>query len=525
MSKRIIWSIIGLMSLSVIGLIIIQCYWIANAYKLKQQQFNQNVSEALNKIVEKVEREESYDVLVQRMVNRKSVFTKCEIKDLKRHKDKLRCLLEQHHLDLSNFAPHGNISISDFFGMPEKTELLAGIDMGKVQHISELSPELVANEFDITLQNKIKRKYGLISDVVLEVSVDSKPIEDRIDPVELENIVKATLNDEGLNIPFEYGIYNTSNKKLVASRARCNAELLQTPYRATLFPNDLISTTGHLLLFFPGKDNHLLKQMWMMLSGSMILILFIVFCFGYTVNTVFRQKKLSDMKTDFINNMTHEFKTPIATISLAGEALGENSIIVDQGKRSRFIGVIREENERLRKQVEKVLQLAKMDKGDLNLQLGTVDIHRVVEDTIQSLNLQVEEKRGKITTNFEAENPIITADEVHLTNIIFNLLDNANKYSPENPEINVTTRNTKGGISVSISDRGIGMTKDTVKRIFDKFYRKSTGNQHDVKGFGLGLHYVKTMVEAHGGIIKVKSELDNGSTFEIFFPFSNNHLS
>ncbi|MBK6782783.1 MAG: HAMP domain-containing histidine kinase [Saprospiraceae bacterium] len=229
------------------------------------------------------------------------------------------------------------------------------------------------------------------------------------------------------------------------------------------------------------------------------------------------------MKTDFINNMTHEFKTPIATISLASDSILSPGIMENTDKIKRFIGIIKQENARMLNQVEKVLQMAQIEKNDLNLKISGIHLHELIEEAIINAELKVQAKGGSIETVFVAKQDEIEGDFTHISNIINNLLDNAEKYTPEKPQIIVQTKNVKKGIEISVSDNGIGMSKESQKLIFEKFYRVHTGNVHDVKGFGLGLSYVKAMVEAHGGKVSVQSELGKGSNFTIFLPekFSN----
>jgi len=227
---------------------------------------------------------------------------------------------------------------------------------------------------------------------------------------------------------------------------------------------------------------------------------------------------MSEMKTDFINNMTHEFKTPIATISLASDSILSPSILENKDKVTRFINIIKQENKRMLSQVEKVLQMAQIEKENVELKFNAVNLHETIEDAVINAELKIQAKGGTIQTLLLSQNPIIEADQIHISSIINNLLDNAEKYTPERPEIVITTRDVKGGIEFDVSDNGIGMTKDALKLIFEKFYRVHTGNVHDVKGFGLGLSYVKAMVDAHHGKIFVKSEPGKGSIFTIYLP-------
>jgi len=226
------------------------------------------------------------------------------------------------------------------------------------------------------------------------------------------------------------------------------------------------------------------------------------------------------MKTDFINNMTHEFKTPIATISLAADSIKSPIISGNVDKVNRFANIIKQENKRMLEQVEKVLQMAKFDRENLNLKFSEVDLHALVNQAVANISLQVVQKEGQVEAKLEASKFIIEADENHISNIIHNLLDNANKYTPQKPQIKVFTRDRAEGIELVIQDNGVGLSKEAQKHIFEKFYRVHTGNLHDVKGFGLGLSYVKALVTAHSGTVKVKSELGKGSSFILNLPYS-----
>jgi two-component system phosphate regulon sensor histidine kinase PhoR len=285
-----------------------------------------------------------------------------------------------------------------------------------------------------------------------------------------------------------------------------------------LFPDDPKGSPGALKVHFPNKSTWLWSSFIPTLLGTILFTGLILFCFSYTIWVIFRQKKVSEMKTDFINNMTHEFKTPIATISLAADSILSPMVIGSKEKIERFSNIIKQENKRMLSQVEKVLQMALIDKKEFALKVSDVDMHVVIEQAIENVNLQVQRRGGHITMNLEASDSIIPGDATHLSSVIHNLLDNANKYSPEAPEISVTSRNVQGGLEVIVQDKGIGMTKEARKQIFEKFYRVSTGNLHDVKGFGLGLSYVKAITDAHQGKIQVESEPGKGSSFILFLP-------
>jgi two-component system phosphate regulon sensor histidine kinase PhoR len=279
-----------------------------------------------------------------------------------------------------------------------------------------------------------------------------------------------------------------------------------------------VGKENYLYIFFPEKSQYIIKQLWIPLASSILFIGVIIWCFIYAIRVIYRQKALSDIKNDFINNMTHEFKTPLATVSLAVEALQDPELSSQNRFRDRYLGIIKDENKRLVSQVENVLQAAALEKQDFKLKLEKVDISEILTESVDHFSLQIENRAGELNFENELEHPVLSADKFHLTHIFNNLLDNANKYSPENPKIHVKAWENEDQIYVSVTDQGIGMSKDAQRKIFDKFYRVPTGNVHDVKGFGLGLSYVKTMVQAHMGDIRVKSEIGKGSTFIINLP-------
>ena len=294
-------------------------------------------------------------------------------------------------------------------------------------------------------------------------------------------------------------------------------ELLNNAYKVLLFPNDIQPQSHFLYVMFPDTKGFILKNLWLIFLSSLLLILMVGGVFYGSIQTMYKQKELADIKNDFINNMTHEFKTPISTISLAVEVMKDKEMGQDSSKLNRYLTIIQDENSRLGMQVEKVLQMALLDKGEVKLRLEKINIHEVIEQVLTNLAVQIESKSGIVHLELNAKQPEMYADEVHLTNIIFNLLDNAIKYSPENLAINISTETNDNMLTIRISDKGIGMTNDQLARIFEKFYRVPTGNVHDVKGFGLGLSYVKKMVELHGGQVAVQSKPGVGTTFEVFF--------
>jgi two-component system phosphate regulon sensor histidine kinase PhoR len=259
--------------------------------------------------------------------------------------------------------------------------------------------------------------------------------------------------------------------------------------------------------------------MGLMLGGSGLFLLIIFSTFALSLYFILRQKKTSEMQADFINNMTHEFKTPIATISLAADTIANSKVISDEEKVKHFVGMIKKENSRMNRQVETILQIATLDKHEMDFDFTETDLHEVITQAIDTVEIQVTERGGVIKRQLDAARSIVIGDAEHLRNLVHNLLDNANKYSEKAPEITVRTRDNDSGIFLSVEDKGIGMTKAVQHRVFERFYRETTGNIHNVKGFGLGLNYVKAITDAHGGTITVESEEGHGSTFTVFLPF------
>jgi two-component system phosphate regulon sensor histidine kinase PhoR len=335
---------------------------------------------------------------------------------------------------------------------------------------------------------------------------------------EIHEIIEKQLKQNNIKQPFEFCITNYFEFSILQSPA-FRVEYITTSKSIKLNPEDAVRARETLFLSIHEDKNAVIKEMLWMIIASVVFTTIIILAFFVTVRTLFNQKKLSEIKSDFINNMTHELKTPLATISLAIDALTNEKVIHDTDKIKLYSGMIKEENKRMNKQVEKILQAARLEKEEIKLNIQQLDTHQIINKVADNLALQIQEKNGTLTLKLGATNPTIDADEVHFSNIIFNLLDNAMKYSKDAPRIEVQTLNTGNGmLSIKVKDNGIGMDKETQSRVFEKFYRAHTGNIHNVKGFGLGLSYVKAIVEAHDGKIKVESSLGKGSTFTVILP-------
>ena len=320
--------------------------------------------------------------------------------------------------------------------------------------------------------------------------------------------------------PFEFAIIKNGEVEEGTFKKSDKNDFKKSNYKVRLFPDNIIPQDIILSVVFPERTNYVLGSMVWLLSGSFLFSLIILATFALSLYFIIRQKKISEMKSDFINNMTHEFKTPIATISLAADTITNPKVINDETSIRHFIGMIKKENSRMNKKVETILQIASLDKKEIDFKFEDLSLHAVIERAVETIEIQVHQRNGRINLQLKAQEPVIYGDQEHLTNLVNNLLDNAIKYSPGNPDILIETTNTEKGIILSVEDKGIGMTKSVQSKIFERFYRQSSGNIHDVKGFGLGLNYVRAIIDAHKGNVTVTSEPGKGSRFDIFLPFN-----
>ncbi len=502
MSKRFIIFITIIISLALIGLISIQAYWIGNAINLKEINFNRSVNEALSQVVDKIERIEIANQITQKrnFYNRGSSLI-ISIDSLNYLYYKELEAINRASVDKPIDQSFESVTIR----IAQNPDSIIDPDQVSKQRLNEL----------------LRRKSLLINDVFEDMFTFShfQDIENRIDTCILDSLITLELLNKGIDTDYEYGIFSPSRNRMVIEKTgNYSKKLLENNLAFILFPSDVFSNPDYLMIYFPHERKFLFKQLSGILSISVFLILIIIVSFLFTINFIFKEKKFAEMKTDFINNMTHEFKTPISTIALACEALKDKDLKMIKDVSDSYISIVNEENKRLGAMAEKILQTAVLEKGKLKLNKEKIDIHRIIFDVIKNIGIQVEINDGRIVKDFRASNPVIEADKVHLTNVIFNLLENANKYSPIKPLITIRTKNIPGGIEVSVKDNGVGINKSDQKKIFDKLYRVPTGDIHNFKGFGLGLSYVKAIVAKHGGTVTLESEINVGSTFRVFIP-------
>jgi two-component system phosphate regulon sensor histidine kinase PhoR len=483
MKKHYIILIIIIISLALIGLVGIQVYWINNAVKVKETSFNRSVNEALTQVVYDLEKLEMTSQIRQKA----SLYERGS--DIFRSIDSINLL---YYREMEQLQNAGN-------------ETRIRSDSAARQRIDKL----------------LQEKSFLFNDVFEDMYTFRHflDVEKRIDPEILDSLIRIRLVYKGIRTIYEFGVYSTSRDRMVIEKTgNFTRELLENSNAFVLFPSDVFANPDYLMIYFPKEKQFLLTQMAGMLGISVFLILVIIVSFIFTIESVIKEKKLAGMKTDFINNMTHEFKTPVSTIALACEALTDNDIRNIEGVTENYIKIIRDENKRLGIMADKILQTAVLEKGKLKLNMEEVDIHRVLMDVIKNIAIQVEINDGTIFKDFQAVSPEIQADRVHLANVFYNLLENANKYSPKKPYIIVTTTNMDDAVEIAIKDNGIGISKSDQKKIFEKLYRVPQGDVHNFKGFGLGLSYVKAIVEKHNGHIRIDSEVGKGSIFTVHLP-------
>lgn len=372
------------------------------------------------------------------------------------------------------------------------------------------------------IEQQRKRQEQALNQFAYEIGARKMELKDRVNFEEFHNLLSIELKNKGVMNPFEYALVNIDSvRKIVYSSQNYNSEPNKSVYKTRLFPNNIIPLNDYIEVKFPDKDFSIYKSAILPISASLFFTLIVFLTFAITLVTIIKQKKLAEMKADFINNMTHELKTPIATISLASDSI-DNPKVIDKPETVKyFTTIIREENSRMNKLVESVLQTARLERKTLKLNLKEINLSLLTEKVGEQMAIQAEARGGSIHFDIFTDITMI-ADENLMENVIFNLIDNAIKYSSSAPKVEIKLKKLPGGISLSVEDNGIGMNRSEQQRVFEKFYRVSQGDVHNIKGFGLGLSNVKEITELHGGMVQLRSEPEKGSTFTLFFPFKVN---
>ncbi|NLJ20688.1 MAG: HAMP domain-containing histidine kinase [Bacteroidales bacterium] len=512
MKKRTIWILIILMVVTIVGLVLVQIRYVRINAEMIENQFKENVQRSLFQAVRLVEENEALQYLSETLEDVDySAKSKGLIKSGNAQKDVLGMTTDSMAMD----------SGKDFTLNQKLPSIQLSTKHGKA----------TIEETSRYLQKKFQQDFSR-SKTILDQAVfrwlresDQKEISQRVNFDELNDILQTLLENNGVTLPFNYSVVDKQGR-LVYKHTNISVDeqkISQTGnvFTQKLFPFEETNQPYYLQVDFPTRQNYILNSMNLLLP-SVVLVILILTIFIIAIIIILRQKQLNNIKNDFVNNMTHELKTPIATISLASQMLQDPNIGKTPEMLQHVSKVIHDETQRLSFQVEKVLQMAIFEKEKSPLNLTEIHINSLIQDVIHSFSLRVTNSGGKIIPSLKAEKDLALIDEVHFTNVIFNLMDNALKYSNKPLLLNIETWNEKDRIFISIEDNGIGIRKEDLKRIFEKFYRVSTGNLHNVKGFGLGLAYVKKIITDHKGTIKVESEPNIGTKFTISLPILKN---
>jgi len=562
------------MTFALLGVVAMQLYFLTQSYDLQSKLFDRLVYESLNTVVTKLTKQDHINFL-NKKADQKADADKSELQVnieptvRERHLARLRDSLRNLTSELAEFET-GSLNFQvrfvkyiDAYGfeqtsvIPEvvknpkkgnksklyKYDTLAQIPIidpqfGRQVYIQRrINPLWQADQERKKKERQLSRVKKLIAEDSTQQSIakgksfqenlyeeyqkSGQSLKNRISPYWIDSLLTYELNNRGINLPFSYVVTTSTDSVIYAKGSgQKNGKSVYVDvnnYQSPIFSKEVINDPGMIKLSFDHKNSLILGRMEGAMGTTAGLLFVLVFCYGYTIFTIIRQKKISEMKTDFINNMTHEFKTPVSTIMIASEALKDSEVVNDKARIARLANIIYEENERLGSHIERVLNIARIDKNDFKLDNQPVDINEMITLVLDSMALKLQKHNTELVLNLDAENAVIRADELHFSNVLYNLIDNAIKYSQDTPHITISTFNKNGQIVVKVADKGIGMGRDQQAKIFEQFYRIPTGNLHDVKGFGLGLSYVNTIVKRLNGTIAVKSEKDKGSEFELKF--------
>ena len=520
MKKKMFVLIVALMSISLIGIIAVQGFWMNNEVESKKEQFKNDVKKSLGSVSQIInEKEEAaLEKEVEGLIENVGLATEAQIRNYFFQQidttNNLKITFGGTFLEKSiklptDFLDNDSIILKRVIGKQHffQTRLIKGID-----NVFGTKDE---NRFSLT------KRYRSVEKPYYSEAIKAfnkiKPIHQRISNRELNETIKEELKRRNINLSFKYGVYSKDGlaTKLKSGYYTINKK---DSYESPLFLDENDKVEYELFVTFPTKNDHILSGISNILLLSLFFILIIIIAFSSSLYQLIRQKKISEIKTDFINNMTHEFKTPIATINLALDSIKNPKIISDNEKVLRYVQMIRDENKRMHSQVENVLRISRLEKNQIEISKETIDMHDTIDDAITHVSLLIADRKGSIDIHFEAITSEIPGNQFHLTNVIVNMLENALKYSEGAPKIDVYTESTNKFFVFKIKDEGIGMSKAVQKNVFDKFYREQKGNIHDVKGHGLGLAYVKEIVEKHHGSVMVESEKGKGSIFTVKLP-------
>lgn len=510
--------LVVLMSIALVGIGLVQWLWIDSAVQVREAEYDEKVQASMETIIRNLERKQQVVFISEKLGKTTIVNAGAEDTSAKK-------MLEYFHptTDSSLFDSQSSVDMDITFRenpVDEKgiTSLTAADSSNGGSNFNFALDSFLLDTTKQITHIKINTEKDVFSNMILEYEFRNDPVEKRINISSLDEIIQRVLADKSLGTNYTYALWNRKNDSIIHRSPNYRDDYVEESYRANLFPDDYVAKDDFLLLHFPGKSKIVLSSLKYLLFGSVTFTLIIVVLFFITVNFASKQKKISRIKTDFINNMTHEFKTPIATISLAADAIKNPKVIQDIHQTKKFLKIIKEENQRMNKQVERILQISLLEKEKMKFHTEPSDIKILTSRAVQNFELIVKEKNGSLTFTSDESEPTAYVDEIHFLNVLHNLLDNAIKYSKDKPFIRVELFTDNKQVHILVKDKGLGIRKENQQNVFDKFFRESSGDVHDIKGFGLGLSYVKSVVKAFNGQVRLSSIPGKGSTFEIILP-------
>jgi two-component system, OmpR family, phosphate regulon sensor histidine kinase PhoR len=512
MKKKTIVLLAIFFFFSVSGLILIQISWIRNAIDISDQQFRYEVNKALEAVVLDLEEKE----LINKILEVVAPNTADSVTAIVPANSPLAKKLQGYKPNSELFELYGlNDPYKPIIVNKSGQKIIISQEASSQFPIEE-SLEQPSQSIRAGLSGRVTNKIVFLENIMEKIFSETPEIRDRINLQNVDKQLKEALKNVGIHLSYEFAIRDRTG--VIMKTAGFADKTGTNKFMRQLFPNDPVPGQNQIILYFMQENQYKFEKIGSLGFLSVLFTALLIVLSTGTFIVIFRQKKLSEIRSDFINNMTHELKTPISTISLASQMLADKSIPAEKKDVDNLARIVFDESTRLRFHVEKVLQMAIFERVKLKLTRVETDVHKIISRAVENFQLQVSSKDGKMLTEFMAENPIARIDEVHFLNSISNLIDNAIKYSKERPIITISTRNNKKGILITVEDQGIGIRKEDLKRIYDKFYRVPSGNLHNVKGFGLGLSYVKKVIEDHNGTIKAESQTGKGTRFTIFVP-------
>lgn len=531
--------LVGLMSLALLGIILIQLYWIETTYDNNKRQFQYLVNQIIGRVADNVKEKEQYEFHKKLQDYRSRTGkdpNKQEIKEFFYSEVDTRT---NEKIVYSNIISFENLNDDLKFGAfidsasgskkdyknyvsRRKMEIYHGGDQISdgvghavlgASNTNEQPDQVIIKEEEVEILNRIGR------DMAYNDILSTYPVEQRLNNKDLHSLLKQELTNNKLDTRFEYAVFNNGLSTSIKSNGFVFNE--NNTYSVPILTDINNHSKYQLYISFPQKSKFLVSDLLPFIMISLLFTVVIIAAYYSAIRQLITQRQISEIKNDFINNMTHEFKTPIATINLALDAIKNPKIINDNDKVTRYVQMIRDENKRMHAQIENILRISKLEKKEIDVAKEKTDLTGILEDAMEHVSLLIEDRNGSITSHFEAPRDTVLINPTHFTSVFVNILDNAIKYSPEAPVIDVYTENVKDAIIIRIKDQGAGMSKAATKKIFDKFYREHTGDLHNVKGHGLGLAYVKQIVDDHNGQVYVESEKGKGSTFIVKLPLIN----